>query len=496
MGNSVPGLRLRAGRRAGLIRGSLLSLLTAATLAWAGAASAQSAAQIAVDAAKKICNGKTVTIVWEAGLQSLDPLNFSGPKWEQLTGCKIKVVEVPTAEMFTKIMQEYRAGTGAYDALNVIPAWMPDLVQAGALEQLDSFVDKYKYRNELKTIAPTYRDNQMTVNGKIYGFPDDGDVFIMYYRKDIFARPDLQKAFKAKYKYDLAPPKTWKQFDEVGSFLTEALKSEGIYGGCFFREPPYTMFMFEERFRNEGGKFFDGKTMKATVNSPVGVKVLTEMRNENRFMPPGVEKFGFVENLAVFLQGQSAMTISWPPYGRFAAGYLADEKALDWVPKSTVANKVGYALPPGGHPELAAGFALSVASTSKQKEQAYLFIQWLNSEEISNQRVQLPYTLRDPFRNSHYTNPQYLGRWPDAKDYLKALQDASKTGLLDLSLIQTDKYEEAIRQGISRLWAGEDPKKILDDVAKQWDEITQQVGTDKQKAVYNAWAAKSGAYPK
>ena len=496
MGNSVPGLRLRAGRRAGLIRGSLLSLLTAATLAWAGAASAQSAAQIAVDAAKKICNGKTVTIVWEAGLQSLDPLNFSGPKWEQLTGCKIKVVEVPTAEMFTKIMQEYRAGTGAYDALNVIPAWMPDLVQAGALEQLDSFVDKYKFRNELKTIAPTYRDNQMTVNGKIYGFPDDGDVFIMYYRKDIFARPDLQKAFKAKYKYDLAPPKTWKQFDEVGSFLTEALKSEGIYGGCFFREPPYTMFMFEERFRNEGGKFFDGKTMKATVNSPVGVKVLTEMRNENRFMPPGVEKFGFVENLAVFLQGQSAMTISWPPYGRFAAGYLADEKALDWVPKSTVANKVGYALPPGGHPELAAGFALSVASTSKQKEQAYLFIQWLNSEEISNQRVQLPYTLRDPFRNSHYTNPQYLGRWPDAKDYLKALQDASKTGLLDLSLIQTDKYEEAIRQGISRLWAGEDPKKILDDVAKQWDEITQQVGTDKQKAVYNAWAAKSGAYPK
>ena len=81
--------------------------------------------------------GKTITIVWEAGLQSLDPLNFSGPKWEQLTGCKVKVVEVPTAEMFTKIMQEYRAGTGAYDALNVIPAWMPDLVQAGALEQLD-----------------------------------------------------------------------------------------------------------------------------------------------------------------------------------------------------------------------------------------------------------------------------------------------------------------------------------------------------------------------
>ena len=483
-------------RRPGLLRGLLLSFVAASALAWAGAASAQSAAQKAVEAAKKICGGKTITIVWEAGLQSLDPTQFSGPLWEKETGCKVKVVEVPTAEMFTKIMQEFRAGTGAYDALNVIPAWMPDLAQAGALEVLDPYVDKYGFRDELKKIAPTYRDNQMTVNGKIYGFPDDGDVFVFYYRKDIFARADLKKAFKDKYKYDLAPPKTWKQFDEIGSFLTDALKKEGIYGAAFFREPPYTMFMFQERFRVEGGRFFDAATVKATVNSPIGVKVFTEMRNENRFMPPGVEKFGFVENLALFLKGQSAMTISWPPYGRFAAGYLGSEKALDWVPKSMIAGKVGYALPPGGHPELAAGFALSVASTSKQKEAAYLFIQWLNSEEISNKRVQLPYTLRDPFRDSHYTNPGYLKLWPDAKDYLATLHAAAQTGLLDLSLIQTDKYEEALRQGISKLWAGEDPQKILDKVAADWDEITKQVGVDKQKAVYTAWAAKSGAYPK
>ena len=96
---------------------------------------------------------------------------------------------MPTAEMFTKILQEHRAGTGAYDALNVIPSWMPDLVRAGALEQLDPYVDKYGFRDELQEIAPTYRDNQMKVGGKIYGFPDDGDVFILYYRKDVFGRP-------------------------------------------------------------------------------------------------------------------------------------------------------------------------------------------------------------------------------------------------------------------------------------------------------------------
>ncbi|MEK9701114.1 MAG: sugar ABC transporter substrate-binding protein [Deltaproteobacteria bacterium] len=479
-----------------MILKQVATLATATLLTVAGytAALAETAAERAVKEAQKY-RGKTITIVWEAGLQSLDPLNFSGPKWKELTGIDVKVVEVQTAEMFTKIMQDYRSGAGAYDALNVIPAWMPDLAQAGALEPLDSYVDKYGYRSELQNIAPTYRDNQMKVDGKIYGFPDDGDVFLMYYRKDIFNDAAIQKAYKAKTGNDLKVPTNWKDFDSIGAFLTDHLKGREMYGAAFFRQPPYTMYMFQERFRNEGGKFFDANTMKATINSDVGVRVLREMREENKFMPPGVEQWGFVENLAAFLQGQTAMTISWPPYGRWAAGYGTDEEVLSWVPKSKIAGKVGYALPPGGHPQLAAGFALSVSSASKNKEAAYLFIQWLNSEETSLARVQLPYALRDPFRNSHFVSPEYLSKWPDAKDYLKALGDGAKTGLLDLSLLQTDKYEEVLRQSISRLWAGEDPKSILDDAASQWDSITKRIGADKQKAVYKDWAAKGGAYP-
>jgi multiple sugar transport system substrate-binding protein len=76
------------------------------------------------------------------------------------------------------------------------------------------------------------------------------------------------------------------------------------------------------------------------------------------------------------------------------------------------------------------------------------------------------------------------------------LKQASETGLLDLSLIQTDKYEEVLRQAISKLWAGDDPKAILDQAAADWDAITAKVGVDKQKAAYMDWAAKSGAYPK
>lgn len=128
---------------------------------WCSAPAAdKDAADIAVEAAKKYA-GTTISIVWEAGLQSLDPLNYSGPKWEKLTGIKVKVVEVPTDQMFTKIMQDFKSGAGAYDALNVIPSWMPDLARAGALEPLDKYVDKFSYRDELQDIAAAYRDNQM-----------------------------------------------------------------------------------------------------------------------------------------------------------------------------------------------------------------------------------------------------------------------------------------------------------------------------------------------
>ena len=235
-------------------------MVTRRKFAWAGLAAtmlvslglpawAQSAAERAVKEAQQY-KGQTITIVWEAGLQALDPLNFSGPKWKDLTGIEVKVVEVSTAEMFTKIMQEYKAGTGAYDALNVIPAWMPDLAAAGALEPLDAYVDKYGFRDELQKIAPTYRDNQMMVDGKIFGFPDDGDVFLMYFRKDIFEDAAIKQAFKAKTGMDLAVPKTWADFDKTGAALSELLKDKGMYGAAFFRQPPYTMYMFQERFRN------------------------------------------------------------------------------------------------------------------------------------------------------------------------------------------------------------------------------------------------------
>jgi multiple sugar transport system substrate-binding protein len=473
---------------------SLLGLVAGLALTTGSSALAQgSAADRAVEAAKQYA-GTTLNITWEAGLQALDPLNFSGPKWEELTGIKINVVEVPINELFTKTMQEHRAGTGAYDLLNVVPAWIPDLAEAGVLEPLDEYVDKYGYREELQDIAPVYRDNQMSYQDTIYGLPDDGDVFIMYYRKDLFEDPTHREAFKAKHGRDLAPPTTWEEFAEVGQYFTEATGGE-VYGAGAFRQGGLVHYFWEERFRANGGRFFEPESMKATINSEAGVKTLQQMIDEHEWMAPGVETWGAIENLSAWLAGDLAMTEWWPPPGRWSEGYGTDTEALSWVPETQIAGNVGYFERPGGHPELAAGFSLAVAANSENKEAAYLFAQWLNSKDISLQRVMLPYALRDPFRTSHFESEEYKSLWPYADEYLAILQKGAETGLLDLSIRNTFAYEESLTRAITAAFSGEDPQAALDQAAQEWDAITEQVGIDAQRAAYEEWASKPNAYP-
>jgi multiple sugar transport system substrate-binding protein len=469
------------------------ALAVVALLGTTVAAYAQSAADRAVEAAQAY-RGATITILYEAGLQALDAKEFAAPRWEELTGIRVNVVESPVDQIFTRILQAHRAGTSSYDIVNVIPNQMPDLALSGALEPLDPYVEKYGYAEELEGIAPVYRDNQMRVEGTIYGFPDDGDVLVLYYRKDIFEDPELQAAFREAHGRDLAPPATWQEYREVGEFITSRLAPE-VYGAAGHFQPGNFQYVVQQRFRDEGGRFFDPETMKATINSEAGIRTFEGIRADLAMMPPGVEQWGFIENLNALLSGDAAMSITWPPVGRWAAGYGTDTAALEWVPASTVAGKIGYALPPGGRPELAVGFALSLTANSQNKDAAYLFMQWLNSEEISLERVQLPFTLRDPFRTSHFEDEGYRSRWPEASAYLDTLQAGAETGRLDLSIVQTDRYEEALRQAISRLWAGEDIATILNDTAARWDALTQQIGVDTQRRAYLDWASKPNAYP-
>ena len=418
---------------------TLVSLLGGAMLLQAASQpsfAAENAAEKAVEAAKQY-SGVTLNSAEEAGLLAMLGININGPEWEELTGIAVHVNEIPFEELFTKQMLEHKAGSGAYDVMLVGPSWVADMARGGALEPLDPFIEKYGVASEFDDIAPAFKD-WMTYDGKTYGLVIDGDVHLLYYRKDIFGDPKNQEEFKAKYGYDLGPPQTWKAFGETCQFITDKYAPE-LYGAGLINTG-YMHFFFSERFRTYGGKFFDPETMKATVNSQAGIDALTDMVDQLKCQPPGVETWGFGESLSALNSGEIAMTISWPPIARWSQGINADEQALSWVPESQVVDKIGYALPPGGHPELASGFLLAVSPDSKNKEAAYLYIQWLHSKQESLKNVMRPLGLRDPFRLSHYDSPEFRNLWPTAGDYLDILKKGGEQGYADLAILETYKY--------------------------------------------------------
>jgi multiple sugar transport system substrate-binding protein len=472
------------------------SFVMAAVGAAAGAMAAtmpafsQDAAERAIEAAKEF-SGSTITVVAEAGLQALLDKQVTGPEFKELTGITVNIVELPFEELYPQQMLEHRAGSGAYDLLLISPALLPDIVANGAVEDLAPFIEKYGVTSEDDDINPAFRDWQF-LNGVQYGLVVDGDVLITYYRKDLFEDPENQAAFREQHGYDLAPPADYTQFGDIACFITEKYGPE-IYGAGVINTG-YMYFMFSERFRVAGGRFFDPETMRAAVNSDIGVEVLTQMVEQNACMAPGIETWGFAENLSALNAGQIAMTISWPPLARWSQGVNVDNEALSWVPATTVADKVGYAINPGGHPELASGFLSGVSVNSRNKDAAYLYAQWMHSKTNSLNNVMRPVGLRDPFRLSHYEAEEFKSLWPTAPDYLEVLRKSADQGLADFSWIETFRYQDAMSRAVLDAIAGEDPKAALDSLAAEWDTLTDQVGVDRQREAYEAWAAKPSAY--
>ncbi len=180
------------------------------------------------------------------------------------------------------------------------------------------------------------------------------------------------------------------------------------------------------------------------------------------------------------------MIITWPPIGRWSAGYGDTAIQMAWVPASNVQGEVGYMMQPGGRPTLAGGFNIGVSPDSANKECAYLFAQWMTSPDVSLQRVMLPFALRDPYRISHFESPLYRSAWPEAPEYLDTLKEAT-TGQWELGIPGAREYMEAIDNAVTAAYAGKDPQEAMDEAAARWDEITERLGVDSQKEAYERW---------
>ncbi len=446
----------------------------------------------AVQAAKAFKN-ITLGMTYEAGLQALEPRNFSGPLWQQLTGANHNVVELSHPDQYAKPIAEHIAQSGAYDVLDIEPAWIPSLADGGVIAPIDDFVAKHMNQADLEDYHPLFKDLP-TYKGKRWGFFDDGDQLALYYRRDVFENPKLQAAYKAKYGRDLRVPQGWDEYAETAQFITDQM-APTVYGAVHFRKAgsPGNQFGFLQEFRANGGVFFDTK-MRAQLTTEAGVKTLRQMVAANKASVPGNDDLDAVAAWAAWLQGKAAMLYSWPPTGRMSENYSQRDKAVNFVPHSSIAGKVGYAVMPGRNGEMASGYVKALAADSANPEAAYLFMQWVTSPPVSLVRVMLPYTLRDPYRMSHYNSPDYRALWPAAKEYLSTLCEAANSGVIDLVMPGWQDYALSLDQMCTSVWAGADPHAALAKCAAEWDATTDKIGAGAQSAAYEQFKKLPGSY--
>src|SRR5215472_7692575 len=126
-----------------------------------------------------------------------DGLKYHVPHWEEETGGRVNVAEVPIETLHTQIFSDLTSGLGRYDAY-MTGAWFYGdffVPQTPYIVEIDKFLADPRY--------PYWDPNQWLPSmrklyewkGKLYGVLFDGDAQALYYRKDIFADGQNKEKF-------------------------------------------------------------------------------------------------------------------------------------------------------------------------------------------------------------------------------------------------------------------------------------------------------------
>jgi len=415
--------------------------------------------------------GETITVAVHAVPHATAVYNFQDQFLKE-TGIKVKVIEMTADVMYEKYMTEFIGGTGAYDVVQMNPQWLADT--SPYLAPLKPLADKEGLDFKLDDLVPKFRDLYCSWLGVWYGMPWDGDVHLLYYRKDIFDKLGIEV------------PKTWKEYRDTASFLNGwdwDDDGEIEYGCTEYLKKDRMYWWFLDRFACYGGVYFD-EDMNPLINTKSGMMALKNMVECLPYMPPGSLGWSYMEVRTALTKGDAAMGKQWTCVG----------KAAESPEESKVVGKMGYALVPGAQwdgeisyrPMIAGGWDLTIPKDSKKKGAAITFLQFITRPDISLQIVMDPNTSLDPYRLSHYTSPAFRDLWPTAGDYLDAINANLDKGFPDLLIPGSSEYMNALTYEITQVLAGtKDAKKALDDAAKAWNEITDNLDRETQKKLWN-----------
>ncbi|MCC7210016.1 MAG: extracellular solute-binding protein [Anaerolineae bacterium] len=406
-------------------------------------------------------------------------------------GVDLQILGFSFEDLYTKLKTEFVADSGAFDIVVFYPKYLGDFVANGDIISLSPFFATSD--PGLNDIVPAFRDLYGKFGSDYYALPYDGDVLALFYRTDLFENADEQAAFQAEFGYPLAVPETWQQYMDVARFFTrdagETLAgqtlAEPFYGTATYGQRDFQYAWYLNYAASMGFQYFDAD-MNPLVNSPEAVAALEMYKQEFQYAPPETITFGFDQLQAAFLNGQVAMEIQWTDPGR-----VGQNPAI-----SQIAGKIGTALVPGTEvngvvvhkPCMAAGRVIGVTRWADDPAKAYQVARFM-AGEASLAYVSSPQSGQDPFRLSHYEAPgafeMFLNQ-EQAQQYLDGIRANLENGFPEINIPGAEQYLSVLSIAVNTYVTtdGADAKALLDDVARQWNEITDALGRDNQKALH------------
>lgn len=455
--------------------------------------------------------GVEINVLTFVGPQVAEPLIRRSPEFRELTGAKVNVVTVPFGELYQTMLTDQATGTNSFQGFLFAPAWLPDFVSPGYLEDLRPYIDNDE-AIAWDDIALFYRDFVVSYAGSVYAIPVDGDFHIAYYRTDVFEEAGLE------------PPRTWDEWLEAAAALNGTDMNgdgEGDFGSCIAKQRGGQGFWWIHTIAGpylqtqgtQQGIFFDTEDFTPLIDNAGFIRALEIYKETTAYGPPNELNWELGDMRSAFLSGRCALALDWGDIGPLSidesqstvsevTGAIitpGTREVVDWATGELVAcdaNTCPHAIDGVNFAPFASfgGWAGGVSAEASQEEKdvAYAFFSYIAQPDQANVDVTIGATGYNPYRLSQFES---IDLWVEAgfsevaaQNYLGAIENSlnSPNMILDLRVPNAQRYQQLVLdEVVARFLAGElTAKEAAEEVTIRWEEITDELGRDDQLSAY------------
>lgn len=275
------------------------------------------------------------------------------------------------SELFDRIVQEGDSPEPSYDICLFDVSWLRYLSHAHVLKDITALVDSMP---ELKERFMEKNLNNCFYHQVCYGIPIIGGTHLLFYRRDLFETPSIQREFQQQHHLPLRPPMTWTEFNGIARFFTRKFNPDSptvagtaIQGGLtedLVLEILIRLWGFGGGLMDENGKL--------ALNTPQNIRGFQSILETMEYTAQESTDTPSDTIFRDFGNGKMAMLISFSEY----ASQIKDEVHSDII------TKIGYGQVPGRSPANV-GWNLGVNPRTEKLDAIWLFFQWFSDRQNS-----------------------------------------------------------------------------------------------------------------